>query len=168
MPAKFWPWSAKDKRLDDDNGDDDDIASIVADAALKVDGTSVTNSVTMLCISTLFCCKNDELLPPTARKEEGGANACVVHVSAAAIIESLAIVLVLADAEVNIRACMLLGCLKMELNVRWILTWTKIQDQDYKPPQLISEYKDLRNLQVNTSTELDNRDLYSGDYWNWM
>lgn len=78
--------------MDVDNGDDDDIASIVADAALKVDGTSVTNSVTMLCVSTLFCCKNDELLPPTARKEEGGANAFVVHVSAAAIIESLAIV----------------------------------------------------------------------------
>ena len=84
--------------MDDDNGDDDDIASIVADAALKVDGTSVTNSVTMFCVSTLFCCKNDELLPPTARKEEGGANAFVVHVSTAAIIESLAIVLVLADA----------------------------------------------------------------------
>ena len=150
--------------MDVDNGDDDDIASIVADAALKVDGTSVTNSVTMLYVSTLFCCKNDELLPPTARKEEGGANAFVVHVSAAAIIESLAIV--------SASRCCLVLRLKFptlrdsKLSNKCAVDWTLNKDprpRPIEPPQLKrSENLPLQTTKTNNySHTLDREETFT-------
>jgi len=78
MPARFCPWSAKERRFDED---DAERASAAAAAEASVDGTSATSSVimevaTVPALPDVSCCSRTigeaDLLPTSG---EGGANA---------------------------------------------------------------------------------------------